>query len=190
MKLLHATLIGAGLAGVLALSARAVQAAGQEKKAAPQEAAMAPVKPTAEHQALQKWVGTWDATVTSMGQTTKGVSVVKPVGQLWIVCDFKGEMMGQPFEGHDIMGYNPDTKKFTEVWVDNMGATATIGEGTMDASGKKMTMNLVGSYEGEKVNHTSVTEWKDDNTAVFTMSGEMPDGKVGEMLKIEYKRRK
>ena len=187
----YANVAAVGLAGVLALSVNALQTTGQDKKppAAQEASAMKPVQPTAEHKQLQKWVGTWDATCTMNGQTSKGTFTCKPLGPLWVVGDYKGEMMGTPFEGHCIDGYDPATKQFSTVWIDSMGASPSIGTGTMDAASKKLRMSLECSLDGKPVTHTSVTEWKDDDTVLMTMTGPGPDGQVTDM-KIEYKRKK
>lgn len=190
MKLLHAFLIAAGAAGVLALSANALNGTAQEKTTAPQEAAMPVPKPTAEHQLLQKWVGTWDANVNAMGSTSKATFICRPLGQLWVIGDFKGDFAGMPFEGQQTMGYDPDKKKFSSVWVDSMSTNLSLGEGIWDAAAKKLTYKEKTMRDGKEVNSKTVCEWKDDNTVVFKMSEVGADGKDVEAMTIDYKRRK
>lgn len=185
------TWIGLGVALVIACTAGVVVATQQDKKATDAASAadqMPTPKPGPEHAMLKKMVGTWDATITSswMGtsETSKGVTVYKAIGDFWVVEDFEGEMMGQKFTGHGITGFDPDKKKYVGTWVDNMGPALVHGEGTVDASGK-LNMTHETSMNGQATTMTSVSEWKDADNMVFTMS-------MGgsEMMKIEYKRKK
>lgn len=165
----------------------------QDKNTAAAE--MNPDSPSPEHALLQKMVGTWDAEVTNdMGGTpekSKGTMVSRAVGQLWIVSDFEGEHMGAPFEGHEVCGWHPSKQKYTTVWVDTMEATATTGEGTYDATGRKLTMNMECSMNGQKHSSTNTITWKDDNTMTMTMQMTGPESKsMPGGMTIEYKRRK
>ena len=80
----------------------------------PQEAAVAP---TAEHKLLEKYVGTWDAEVSTSDPS--GAAHKSPAkstarvtcGGLWMVSDFEGTMMGAPFVGHEVFGYDPISKR-------------------------------------------------------------------------------
>src|SRR5262249_18861318 len=84
------------------------------KTAPPVDAAMARAETVAkEHEILQKEVGEWDAMVKSPeapGQTAKEESATEHVasicGGTWLWSDFHGTMMGQPFEGHSLFGYD------------------------------------------------------------------------------------
>lgn len=193
MKLSQASILVVGVVAVLALSARALQPLTQDKKAA-EAAAWSPPKPTPEHAQVAQWVGTWDATVntydTGKPQTSKGSMTCRSIGGLWVVGDFKGEMMGAPFEGHQIMGYDTVKKKFVNVWVDTMGTALTLGEGTYDPATKTFTGVDETLMDGKPVKMTETTVWKDANTAIFTMNVPGPDGKPMKMMDIEYKRRK
>jgi hypothetical protein len=160
-------------------------------KAAPAAGEMPQAKPGPEHEILKKSVGTWDATVEEMApgappKTSKGTETAKLVGGLWLVSDFKSEMMGQPFEGHAVGGYDPSKKKYVGTWVDSMSASQWTSEGTLDPATKTMTDWMEGvGHDGKPTKMKAVTQWKDDDTRVFTMyMGETPT------MKITYKRRK
>jgi hypothetical protein len=147
--------------------------------------------PQAAH--FKKAVGTWDATVTSMGQTSKGTETIRVLGDgMWLVSDFESPMGGSPFQGHGITGYDTQKKKFTGVWVDTMSPMPMHMEGTLDASGKVLTMTgdmPDPATPGKMIPSTMVETWTDANTRVFTMGIPGPDGKNMEMMKIEYKRK-
>jgi len=162
------------------------------------EAMPAPPKPGPEHEHLKKSVGVWDATVEMAEAPGKPPAVSKGTetnallgGGLWLVTDFKSEMMGQPFEGHGVAGYDPAKKKYVGTWVDSWTTTLGISEGTFDPATKKETAVMEAPDQtGKMITMKMETEWKDDDTRVFTMWSPGPDGKDFAGLKITYKRRK
>jgi hypothetical protein len=152
-------------------------------------------KPGPEHQILTKEVGTWDATVEMLmppSPPSKGVetNTLGP-GGLWIINDFKSEMMGAPFHGHGITGWDPAKKKYVGTWVDSMSTSVAITESTYNAADRSMTgyINTVGP-DGSPARLKAVTQMQDDDTRVFTMYMPGPDGKEAPSMRITYKRRK
>jgi hypothetical protein len=159
--------------------------------------APAPPRPGPEHEILKGDVGTWDATVESFmtgGPTpmvSKGTETNVLVGGLWLVTDFKADMMGMPFLGHGISGYDPHKKKYVGTWVDTMSSGLGISESTWDAATKTMTGTHEGpDPSGQLQKMKAVVVYKDPDTRVFTMSGAGPDGKDVKFLTITYQRRK
>jgi len=55
-------------------------------------------------------------------------------------------MMGMPFEGIGINGYDNLKKKFVSTWIDNMGTMIVMSTGTFDPATKTFT------YMGEMDN--------------------------------------
>jgi len=96
---------------------------------------------------LADGVGTWNAVVKSSvpdGVPTedKGTEKIAPVcGGQWYWSDFTGTMMGQPFEGHALTGYDPAAKKYVSYWIDSMVPTLTRTEGDYDAAKKAFAMS-------------------------------------------------
>jgi uncharacterized protein DUF1579 len=167
--------------------------------ASPALAQMPPVpQPGPEHALLKGDAGTWDATVEVIlppgappVPASKGTETNTLMGGLWLVSDFKGDMMGSPFTGHGIAGWDPSKKKYVSVWTDSMSTSLMTGESTYDAASKTMTGWMEGPDMTGKVTKTKlVTEYKDPDTRVFTMYGPGPDGKEVPGLRITYKRRK
>ena len=152
-------------------------------------------KPGPEHELLKKDVGTWDATVEMMmppGPPSKGTEVTAlGPGGLWIITDFKSEMMGAPFQGHGVSGWDPARKKYVGTWVDSMSTSVMVTESTYDAASRSLTgwIDAPGP-DGQPMKLKAVTEYKDDDTRVFTMYMKGPDGKEAPTMRISYKRRK
>jgi hypothetical protein len=150
-------------------------------------------KPGPEHDFLKKMVGTWDATVKFSGGESKATATYKmDLGGLWLVTDFLGEFGGQKFQGKGLDGYDPIKKKYVSVWVDSMAASPMVSEGTLDKQGKVLTMIGEGpGMDGKPAKFKMVTEHKDEDTMIFSMSGVDKNGKEDQsMMTITYKRRK
>lgn len=155
-------------------------------------------KPGPEHEVLKRDVGVWDATVEMQGPpgtppaVSKGTETVSMAcGGLWQVTEFKGEMMGQAFEGRGTTGYDPNKKKYVGTWVDSMSTGMSLVEGTHDPAKNVMTGTMEGpDPTGAITKMKEVLEWKDADNRLFTMSMPLPDGKDVPVMKITYKRRK
>jgi hypothetical protein len=153
-------------------------------------------KPGPEHKVLEKDVGVWDASVEELTpgappRVSKGVETnTMACGGLWLISEFKGEMMGKPFEGRGITGYDASKKKYVGTWVDGLSTALGLLEGTHDAAKKTMTL-MYKSHEpsGGPVELKMVTVWKDDDTRVWTASVDV-EGKDTPVIRISYKRRK
>ncbi len=196
-KILFAT----ALVGLLAVAVSAQQASkpAEAKKPEPTgPAAMPPApQPGPEHAVLKNDEGTWDATVEMMmgppgapPSVSKGVETNTLVGGMWLVTDFKSEMMGQPFQGHGVAGYDPAKKKYVSNWVDSMSTGFSLGESSYDPATKTMTGWMEGpDMAGKMTKMRSLQEYKDPNTRIFTMYMTGPDGKEFRTMKITYQRR-
>jgi hypothetical protein len=190
-------LCGFGIGMVLAIVLARPVAAQEKKESAPgqgQEQTMP--KPGPAHEVLKKDVGVWDATVESTMEpggkpvVTKGVETNIVIGEgLWLIQDFKGEFFGAPFRGHGVTGYDTGKKKYVGTWVDTMTTAISTVEGTYDAATNTMTGTMESPGPGgTMMKMRSTSQWKDENTRIFTMYA--PNGQGGEfaMMKITYKR--
>ncbi len=148
------------------------------------------IKAGPEHEKLKESVGTWEATVKSMGNESKGTLQCKMgLNGIWMLEHFKSDFGGMPFEGHGATTYDPAKKKYVNVWIDSMVTSPMISEGTYDKASK--TMTLVGNMptpDGKSMKVTMTTVSKDADTKLFTLKGAGPDGTEMEMLQITYKR--
>jgi hypothetical protein len=174
-------------------SSFALQDRTDPAKGKPTEAGMPMPKPTKEHEWLKSRIGTWAATVSCpmMGAPTQGTETTKAFGDFCTIADFKGEMMGQAFTGLSLMTYDPIKKKYVSTWCDSMTPAIAVFEGTMDASGKKLTSTgKAANMEGVVVDWTNVLEVKGPDEAVFTMyeTSKGPDDESA--MRIDYKRQR
>lgn len=102
--------------------------------------------PGAPHQLLAKLAGEW--TTSNKMWMTRGAEVQESKGTAksemtfggrWLQSEDHFEMMGQPFNGHGILGYDNITKKFSMFWASDMGCEPTYCLGDLSADGKTIT---------------------------------------------------
>jgi hypothetical protein len=161
---------------------------------------MAAATPGEPHKMLAKGDGNWTAETTmwetegAAPTTSTGESSNKMVlGGRYQMINFKGNMMGMPFEGMAITGYDNVKKKFVSTWIDNMGTGVMNMEGTWDEGSKSMTLNgtMLDPATGKTCNLKEVFTMVDDDHQTMEMWG--PDMKTGKQFKnmeIKYTRKK
>lgn len=153
--------------------------------------------PGAVHEAMAKQAGTYDAQVKSWqapgtdAVVEKGTATRTMVlGGRVMVEDFSSTMMGQPFMGHGMHGYDNVTGKHWSTWNDNMSTGVMVSEGSCDA---KMACTFTGSWvepiKKQTVTARMTTRWTSPTTEVFEMYTPGPDGKEFRMMEITYTKR-
>jgi hypothetical protein len=103
--------------------------------------------PGPEHKALNAFVGDWKVEVKSWMQpgdqpsTSHGTAKVKWIlGGRFLEEDFHGEMMGKPFTGHGLFGFNNSRQKFQSVWMDDVNTAIFTSEGKGESGNKVITL--------------------------------------------------
>ena len=158
------------------------------------------MKPGEAHKHLHAYVGTWD-TVTSvwMGgpgstpMTSPGTSTFKSVlDGNWVMEEHAGSMMGMPYNGVGMMGYDNYKNLYVGTWFSNMGtemlqmAGARNPEtGTVVMYGTMDEPQL--SVHGRTVKY--VVTQKDDDHFNFEMI-DLHAGDDYKVIEISYTRRK
>jgi hypothetical protein len=153
--------------------------------------------PGAEHQKLAAMAGSYDLTVKSYHTpgaepaVEVGTATRKSIlGNRVLVEEVTSQMMGAPFSGQGLHGFDNVTGKYWATWNDSMSTGLMVSEGTCDAN---LTCTYTGSYHDpvSKKPQTSrmTSKWTDKTTEVFEMYGPGPDGKETKMMEITYKKR-
>ena len=142
----------------------------------------APVK---EHQWLQQFVGEWEthseATMGPDQQPLKceGSMTTRMLGGFWVINEIKGDMAGTTMSGLQTIGYDPDRKKYVGTWVDSMMNYLWKYEGTVDKSGKKITLEAEGPNfmaAGKLTKFRDAYEFKSADQIISTSSMQTEDG--------------
>jgi len=105
--------------------------------------------------------------------------------------DFNSDMMGNPFHGLGITGYDNHTGKYMSTWMDTMGTAIMMFEGTASADGRTITQT--GRYDDPvqgPMEWRSVTRVIDDNTLEFEMFATGKSAKEEKMMEMTYTRAK
>ncbi|MET0892477.1 MAG: DUF1579 domain-containing protein [Pseudoxanthomonas sp.] len=153
--------------------------------------------PGAEHKQLASMAGTYDLTVKSWHTPgaepaiDAGTATRKLIlGDRVLVEDVSSQMMGQPYAGQGLHGFDNVTGKYWSTWNDSMSTGLMVSEGSCDA---KLSCAYTGTYHDpvSKKPQTArmTTRWTDPSTEVFEMYAPGPDGKESKMMEITYKKR-
>lgn len=179
--------VAVGLVSVLAASAQ-------------EGGAPTPVKPSAEHKRLRADVGVWEAEVKfymngpdAPPEATRAIEINRMMpGGLWLLSEFRGEALGQPFHGRGQTGYDPIKKKYNGTWIDTMSPTLIVLEGDYEESSRSLTMTgeMIDPASGQTVKMRMVSTNKDEDTRTFTMYMTPPGGDEVKGMETVYRKLK
>jgi hypothetical protein len=103
--------------------------------------------PTEMHKHLEKMVGKWSTTTkmwmdpAAPAMESKGSAEYNMgLGGRWIMMKYTGDMMGQPFEGTGMTGYDNFKKQYVSSWTDNMSTAMMLSTGTANADGSEFSL--------------------------------------------------
>lgn len=154
--------------------------------------------PQKEHQWLQQLAGEWQyegECTMAPGQPpikTTGTETSRALGGFWVTTENKADIMGMTVTGVMTLGYDPKKQKYVGTWVDSMTDYMWRYEGTLDESGKVLTLSTEGpamDQPGKMAKYREVIELKDSDNKVFTSSVER-DGQWVPFMKMTSKRKK
>ncbi|MES2996504.1 MAG: DUF1579 domain-containing protein [Verrucomicrobiota bacterium] len=142
-------------------------------------------EPVKEHEFLKQFAGEWTVETQLFMEpgkppvTVKGTESAKMLGGFWVVGETKCEMMGQPFTGIMSLGYDPEKKKYTGTWIDSMTSTLWTYTGSVDETGKILTLECAGKcpMDGKFYQMRDTTEWKSPDQRVMKNERKGEDGK-------------
>lgn len=194
-----AVLLFAGLPAMSVRSAVAQEAAkpagGQPSEEEMMKQMMALAAPGDEHKALERFVGSWNATIKMWmgpGEPTisKGVATYEWIlGGRYLKSKHTSEVAGMPFEGMGIDGYDRAQKFYYSLWFDTMGTGYMSLKGVASSDHKRISYTgmMFDPTQGREVKVREEVEWVDANRFIFSMYTEMPgqDGKSIEVKAME-----
>ena len=108
--------------------------------------------PGPAHKALEVFVGNWKAEVKSWCEAGGAPTVTHGTSKAaWILNgrfleeEFHGEMMGKPFTGRTLMGYDNLKQTFNTVWLSDTQTSIFTSEGKGDNGNKVITLEGTGT---------------------------------------------
>ena len=157
---------------------------------------MALAEPSTEHEFLERLVGTWNAKnrfwmepdappIESTGVSTNEMIL----GGRFLESEYSGSMMGQPFHGFALEGYDVYQEKHTGLWIDSMGTLTMISEGNCDKSGKVLTMiaETRDPMTGLTMKTKGVTTFRSEDEYTYEM-WYVGDGEPVKTMEVTYTR--
>lgn len=104
--------------------------------------------PSDMHKKLEKLAGNWTATMrffmdpSAPAMESQGSCASSFVlGGRWLRQEFKGEMMGMPFEGIGMVGYDNFRKEYVCAWTDNMTTSMLQMRGSCNEAGTEFNFS-------------------------------------------------
>ena len=153
--------------------------------------------PGTPHKMLAKLAGSWTTKTRAWMEPDKppmegtGTCEQKMLFEgRYLQQEYTGEMMGSPFTGINLIGYDNHTKKYVSAWIDSMSTGIYYFEGTASADGRTITQES--RYDDPikgPVKWRSVTKIVDNDTHVFEMYATYKGGKEEKMMEITYTRK-
>ena len=150
------------------------------------------------HKRLEPLVGNWQHTAkwqmdpSAAPEESQGTNENRWIlGGRFLQQDFKGQMMGQPFEGLGIIGYDNMAGEYKSVWLDNMSTSLMTSTVQYDAASG--AFNESGTFScpmtGEKNKwYRAVLKITDNDHYTYEMYSKDKDGKEFKNMEIAYRR--
>jgi len=94
------------------------------------------------HKRLDYFAGKWDISTIIMGMPPEtGTQSIKWIlDGRYLQSNVNATMMGQPYEGLGLLGYDNYKKKYTSTWCASNSTTLLTSEGLADQTGKVITL--------------------------------------------------
>ena len=149
------------------------------------------------HKQMAKTAGSWKYTSKmwmAPGQepmVSDGTAIFESIyGGRYIQAKVTGSMMGMPFEGTAMSGYNNSTKKYFVTWIDNMGTGVMVLEGTRDAGTGVITYtgSMFDPMTGKNCTMRQTEKMDGDNKMIMEMYSTQEGGTEKKDMELVYTR--
>ncbi len=146
---------------------------------------------------LAEHVGDWNSVTTfwmdpsappqTMQGTTKNEMLM---GGRYLKSTHTGVMMGMPFEGMSLEGYDNAKKEFTSVWIDNFGTGTSVSTGKYDKATNSITYTgtVYEPMQGKDIKIKQIVKNIDKDHQVIEMYT-IIDGKEVKSMQVELTRK-
>jgi hypothetical protein len=157
--------------------------------------------PEPEHAFLKKFVGRWETRwettaefPANSGQPSivwKSVMEAKMLGELWMIAEMDGDMMGTRMNAIITLGFDGKKKKYLGTWVDSIMNHMWHYEGMVE--GNTITLNAKGpnfNSPGKETDFQDVYTFKTDDQMEIRSRMKGEDGKWVTFMTAESVRKK
>jgi hypothetical protein len=153
-------------------------------------------KPGEPHELFASLTGSWTTKTKEWMdpekppvESTGSAEMKMLLGGRFLQQEFTGDMMGKPYSGIGISGYDNILKRYVSIWIDTMSTDIFTMAGTASADGRTITLN--GQHAepgGGYMTHRAVWNIISNVRQTFIMYGKHHGGKEQKMLEIVYTR--
>lgn len=178
-----------------ALFAAAPQSQAQEMTPEMMAAWAEYANPGEHHQLLNGGAGKWEQKLTMWmapgapaQEYTSTSTAAWSMGGRWMEENISGTVMGMPFQGRNLMGYDNFRDEYVSIWTDNMSTAPMISRGTYDPATKTFTMSgtMDDFMSGTRdIPFRQVTTITDDTHATMEMYAAGSDGSEFLTFRVE-----
>jgi hypothetical protein len=152
--------------------------------------------PGAPHKRLAKLEGSW--TTQTRAWMEPGQPPTESTGSCeqkmllngcYLQQEYRGDMMGQPFTGINLIAFDNHTKKYVSTWIDSMSSGIYVFEGAADANRKTITQECRydDPVKGPSV-WRSTTRFVNDNKVEYEMYLKPKRGREEKMMEMTLTR--
>jgi len=154
-------------------------------------------QPGAVHKQMARWAGEYTTSskfFAKPGQpsaATTGTATIRSIlDERFLSEENAGTMLGQPYTGMHLYGYNNATGKYEATWV-YTGSTATMTlTGTSKDDGRTIEYTASIDQKGTKMTLYVVLKHVDDDKFTVELYAKNKDGSKGPTLETTYTRKK
>lgn len=154
-------------------------------------------EPEKEHHWLKALNGQWaleGECFMEPGKPIKctGSASCKSLGGFWVMSEMKTTMGGMEMNGVMTLGYDAAKKKFVGTWVADCCPNLWSYEGTVDSTGKILTLEADGPnpMTGKNTKWRDIIEFKSDEHKLMKSEMLGEDGKWVQCMSLEFKKKK
>jgi hypothetical protein len=197
MKNLGLVLVCALLQGIIGCSGRTSERPVSAVGLTPTEWASLS-RPGPSHKVLAPFVGEWNVRMTfwsspsSKPEISTGTSSISWIlGERFVQEKFSGSAGGDAFEGMGIMGYDNASRVFKTMWVDSLNTAMAMASGKFFAERNafELTSQLYDPLLSREKTVRSTIHFTSNDSYIFSMIDESPEGKEFKSLEMEYTRK-
>jgi len=147
--------------------------------------------PGEEHKAMAKMNGDWKYTSKfwmapeQEPMTANGTAKCEMLlGGRYMQMKVNGNMMGMPFEGISINGYDNAAKQYQSSWIDNMGTSVMYLTGTASGGVITMTGSMIDPMTSKNMIVRQTLRW--DGDKMIMEMYDTKDGVENKTMEITY----
>ncbi|MCC6445632.1 MAG: DUF1579 domain-containing protein [Armatimonadetes bacterium] len=153
-------------------------------------------EPQPEHRWLAKFIGEWTGegeAVMEPGKppvSFKAAENVRALGDLWVAAEGRGETpCGGSITSLMALGYDPHRQRYACTWVCSIMPHLWMYEGTLDPTGKTLTLEAEGpGIEGKTCSFRDVVSFEGDNHRVLASYMKGEDDEWHRFMAARYRR--